>query len=148
MKLTLALCSGSNVDGMTREQLLSHSSIFVNIFVKFCICWRFFLIEEYCRFLSNFSSSTADVELPGEYLTPRHSHYSVKIARFMPRVEIVHKHNTAARRLYIRGGNGKVGLHLSKTVVLSVTQFLLLHVEIHRLRCIIFSWVLWNISTL
>ena len=26
----------------------------------------------------------------------------------MPRVEIVHKHNTAARRLYIRGHNGKV----------------------------------------
>ncbi|XP_038044323.1 transformation/transcription domain-associated protein-like isoform X2 [Patiria miniata] len=69
---------------------------------------KFFLIEEYCRFLSNFSSSTADVELPGEYLTPRHSHYSVKIARFMPRVEIVHKHNTAARRLYIRGSNGKI----------------------------------------
>ena len=69
---------------------------------------RLFLIEEYCRFLSNFSSSTADVELPGEFLTPRHSHYSVKIARFMPRVEIVHKHNTAARRLYIRGSNGKV----------------------------------------
>lgn len=28
--------------------------------------------------------------------------------RFMPRVEIVQKHNTAARRLYIRGHNGKV----------------------------------------
>ena len=26
----------------------------------------------------------------------------------MPRVEIVHKHNTAARRLYIRGHNGKI----------------------------------------
>ena len=26
----------------------------------------------------------------------------------MPRVEIVQKHNTAARRLYIRGHNGKV----------------------------------------
>jgi hypothetical protein len=26
----------------------------------------------------------------------------------MPRVEIVQKHNTAARRLYIRGTNGKV----------------------------------------
>ena len=28
--------------------------------------------------------------------------------RFMPRVEIVQKHNTAARRLYIRGHNGKI----------------------------------------
>ena len=38
----------------------------------------------------------------------QHGHYYVRIARFMPRVEIVHKHNTAARRLYIRGHNGKV----------------------------------------
>lgn len=38
----------------------------------------------------------------------QHSHYYVRIARFMPRVEIVQKHNTAARRLYIRGHNGKV----------------------------------------
>jgi hypothetical protein len=32
----------------------------------------------------------------------------------MPRVEIVQKHNTAARRLYIRGHNGKV---LKKTIL-------------------------------
>ena len=38
----------------------------------------------------------------------QHTHYYVRIARFMPRVEIVQKHNTAARRLYIRGHNGKV----------------------------------------
>lgn len=67
-----------------------------------------FLIEEKCRFLSNFSQKTAEVELPGELLLPRHSHYHIRIARFMPRVEIVQKHNTAARRLYIRGTNGKV----------------------------------------
>ncbi|XP_048245320.1 transformation/transcription domain-associated protein-like isoform X4 [Haliotis rufescens] len=67
-----------------------------------------FLIEEKCRFLSNFSVNTAEVELPGEFLLPKHSHYYVRIARFMPRVEIVQKHNTAARRLYIRGHNGKV----------------------------------------
>ena len=30
------------------------------------------------------------------------------LCRFMPRVEIVQKHNTAARRLYIRGHNGKI----------------------------------------
>jgi len=45
--------------------------------------------------------------LSGLYL--QHSHYYVRIARFMPRVEIIQKHNTAARRLYIRGHNGKVG---------------------------------------
>lgn len=70
--------------------------------------FRSFLIEEKCRLLSNFSQKTADVELPGELLLPRHSHYHIRIARFMPRVEIVQKHNTAARRLYIRGTNGKI----------------------------------------
>uniref|UniRef100_A0A3P9PM59 Uncharacterized protein n=1 Tax=Poecilia reticulata TaxID=8081 RepID=A0A3P9PM59_POERE len=39
---------------------------------------------------------------------PKPTHYYIKIARFMPRVEIVQKHNTAARRLYIRGHNGKI----------------------------------------
>ncbi|XP_011636974.1 transformation/transcription domain-associated protein [Pogonomyrmex barbatus] len=67
-----------------------------------------FLIEEKCRFLSNFNLRTAEVELPGEYLIPRHSHYSVKIARFMPRVEVVQRHNTTARRLRIRGHNGRI----------------------------------------
>ncbi|KAK7109588.1 transformation/transcription domain-associated protein-like isoform X2 [Littorina saxatilis] len=67
-----------------------------------------FLIEEKCRFLSNFSLSTAEVELPGEFLLPKHSHYYTRIARFMPRVEIVQKHGTAARRLNIRGHNGKI----------------------------------------
>lgn len=70
--------------------------------------YRSFLIEEKCRFLSNFNQKTAEVDLPGELLLPRHSHYHVKIARFMPRVEIVQKHNSSARRLFIRGTNGKV----------------------------------------
>ncbi|XP_072524225.1 transformation/transcription domain-associated protein isoform X6 [Salminus brasiliensis] len=69
---------------------------------------KFFLIEEKCRFLSNFSAQTAEVEIPGEFLMPKPTHYYIKIARFMPRVEIVQKHNTAARRLYIRGHNGKI----------------------------------------
>jgi hypothetical protein len=34
------------------------------------IC-RSFLIEEKCRFLSNFSLQTAEVELPGEFLLPK-----------------------------------------------------------------------------
>ena len=61
-----------------------------------------FLIEEKCKFLSNFSRKTAEVELPGELLLPKHTNYQVYIQRFMPRVEIVQKHNAAARRLYIR----------------------------------------------
>lgn len=65
------------------------------------------LIEEKCRFMSNFCHVTAEVALPGEFLLPRGNHF-VKISRFMPRVDVVHKHNTAARRLYILGQNGKV----------------------------------------
>ncbi|XP_050299225.1 transcription-associated protein 1 isoform X2 [Anthonomus grandis grandis] len=67
-----------------------------------------FLIEEKCRFLSNFTLKTAEVELPGEFLLPKHNHYFVRISRFMPRVDVVQKHNAAARRLYIRGHNGKI----------------------------------------
>ena len=74
-------------------------------------CFRSFLIEEKCRFLSNFSQKTAEVDLPGELLLPHHSYYHIRIARFMPRVEIVQKHNTAARRLFIRGTNGKVSIY-------------------------------------
>ncbi|XP_025424212.1 transformation/transcription domain-associated protein [Sipha flava] len=71
-----------------------------------------FLIEEKCRFLSNFSLQTAEIEIPGEFLLPKHSHYYVKIARFMPRVQIVEKHNTSARRLVMRGHNGKLYSYL------------------------------------
>lgn len=66
------------------------------------------MIEEKYRFLSNFSQKTAEIDLPGELLIPNHSHYHIKIARFMPRVEIVQKHNTSARRIFIQGTNGKV----------------------------------------
>ena len=78
---------------------------------------KFFLIEEKCRFLSNFSSSTAEVDIPGEYLLPKHTNYYVKIARFMPRVQVVQKHNTAARRLFIRGHNGKIYPYLVSEVL-------------------------------
>ena len=47
-----------------------------------------FLIEEKCRFLSNFTQSTAEVEIPGESLLPKHNNYYIRIARFMPRVEV------------------------------------------------------------
>lgn len=56
---------------------------------------RSYLIEEKCRLLSNFSQNTAEVELPGELLLPRHSHYHIRIVRFIPRVAVVQKHNTA-----------------------------------------------------
>lgn len=34
-------------------------------------CYSSFLLEERCRFLSAFSITTADVELPGEFLMPK-----------------------------------------------------------------------------
>lgn len=37
--------------------------------------------------------------------------YYVRIARFMPRVEIVQKNNTNVRRLCIQGDNGKVNYY-------------------------------------
>ena len=69
---------------------------------------RSFLLEDRCRFLSNFSLATADMDLPGEYLMPKAMPYYVRIARFMPRVEIVQRHHSTVRRLYIQGDNGKV----------------------------------------
>ena len=46
------------------------------------------------------------------FLSLQHSPYYIRIARFMPRVELVQKHNFSARRLYIRGNNGKVCLDM------------------------------------
>lgn len=99
----------SKPDSMKLHNLISKLKKWIKILeLKTKQLPKSFLIEEKCRFLSNFSQKTAEVELPGELLLPRHSHYHIRIARFMPRVEIVQKHNTAARRLYIRGTNGKV----------------------------------------
>jgi len=38
--------------------------------------------------------------------------YFVRIARFMPRVENVQRHNSTVRRLYIQGHNGKVQTYM------------------------------------
>lgn len=44
--------------------------------------------------------------------------YYVRIARFMPRAEIVQKLNSTVRRLYIQGHNGKVCKTMMVWVVL------------------------------
>ncbi|ESN91105.1 hypothetical protein HELRODRAFT_194551 [Helobdella robusta] len=67
-----------------------------------------FLIEEKCRVLSYFNMSMLEIELPGEFLVPQQNGYYMKIERFLPQVDIVHKLNSATRRLYIRGQNGKI----------------------------------------
>lgn len=38
----------------------------------------------------------------------QHNAFYVRIAKFMPRVELVQRHNFSARRLTIRGHNGKL----------------------------------------
>ncbi|KAL5252847.1 hypothetical protein ACHWQZ_G015572 [Mnemiopsis leidyi] len=63
-------------------------------------------MEERCSYLSKFCSSSAEVYLIGEFLNPK-AHY-VKIARFLPKIETIRKHSLTARRLFIRGSNGKV----------------------------------------
>ncbi|KAB7505950.1 Transformation/transcription domain-associated protein [Armadillidium nasatum] len=69
---------------------------------------KWFILEDKCKFMSNFNLQTAEVELPGEFLIPKQSHYYIRIARFLPRVDIIQKHGTAPRRLYIRGHNGRI----------------------------------------
>lgn len=67
-----------------------------------------YLMEDKCRFLCNFSQHTAEVEIPGDALMPKSTQYYVRIARFLPEVKVVEKHNVAARRILIRGHNGKI----------------------------------------
>ena len=97
--------------------------IMVLFFFFFCLR-RSFLLEDRCRFLSNFSLATADMDIPGEYLMPKTMPYYVRIARFMPRVEIVQRHHSTVRRLYIQGDNGKASI-LLQTVENVLWSFLM-----------------------
>lgn len=40
-------------------------------FINNFFLYRSLLIEEKCRFLSNFSLQTAEIEIPGEFLLPK-----------------------------------------------------------------------------
>lgn len=66
------------------------------------------LLDERFKFVTQFCSSTADIELPGEHLIPRSTNYYVKISRFLPWYESVEKYQSYSRRISIRGHNGKV----------------------------------------
>ncbi len=66
------------------------------------------LLDERFKFVTQFCSSTAEIEVPGEYLIPRSTNYYVKISRFLPRYESVEKYNSYSRRISIRGHNGKI----------------------------------------
>lgn len=65
------------------------------------------LLDERFKFVTQFCSSTAAIELPGEYLIPRSTNYYVRISRFLPLVESVERYNSYCRRITIRGHNGK-----------------------------------------
>ncbi|CAL8129543.1 unnamed protein product [Orchesella dallaii] len=69
---------------------------------------RTLLYEDRSKFLLSFNMQIAEIELPGEFLIPKHAHYYVKIARFQPKIDVIVKHQFTARRMYIRGHNGKV----------------------------------------
>ena len=60
---TLAAC-------MHRVNLL-FCVIYLTITTLLALFFSSFLLEERCRFLSNFTTSTAEVELPGEFLMPK-----------------------------------------------------------------------------
>lgn len=66
------------------------------------------LLDERFKLVSQFCSTTAEIELPGEYLVPRSTNYYVKISRFLPVYESVEKHQIFCRRISIRGHNGKI----------------------------------------
>ena len=55
---------------------------------------------------------------------PKTMPYYVRIARFMPRVEIVQRHHSTVRRLYIQGDNGKASI-LLQTVENVLWSFLM-----------------------
>lgn len=44
---------------------------------------RSLLIEEKCRFLSNFSLQTAEIEIPGEFLLPKVRFYVLKFTFYL-----------------------------------------------------------------
>ncbi|CAL8112353.1 unnamed protein product [Orchesella dallaii] len=67
-----------------------------------------FICQDRCKFLSNFSMDIADMKLPGEFLIPKPNQCFVSIARFEPKVDVIFKRGLHARRLFIRGHNGKV----------------------------------------
>lgn len=65
-----SLCSQPN--SMKLHTLISKLKKWIKILeAKAKLLPSSFLLEETCRFISNFSQSTAEVELPGEFLMPR-----------------------------------------------------------------------------
>jgi len=67
---TVTLCS---VPGSTKlHNLISRLKKWIKILeARIKLLPKSFLIEEKCRFLSNFSQNTAEVEIPGEFLLPK-----------------------------------------------------------------------------
>jgi transformation/transcription domain-associated protein len=66
------------------------------------------LLDDRFKFVTQFCSTTAEIEIPGEFLIPRATNYCVRISRFLPRYESIEKFNSYMRRISIRGHNGKI----------------------------------------
>ncbi|ODM88580.1 Transformation/transcription domain-associated protein, partial [Orchesella cincta] len=66
------------------------------------------LCDERSKLLLSFSMDVADVKLPGEFLIPKTPHYSMRIARFEAKLDVVVKPGSSGKRLTIRAHNGKV----------------------------------------
>ena len=74
------------------------------------------------------------------YLIIQPMPYYVRIARFMPRVEIVQKNNTNIRRLCIQGDNGKVSMPACELACCSGP----VHLTVHVPRSIpTLCWMMW-----
>jgi transformation/transcription domain-associated protein len=66
------------------------------------------LLDDRFKFVTQFCSTTAEIEIPGEFLIPRSTNYCVRISRFLPRYESIEKLGSYMRRISIRGHNGKI----------------------------------------
>lgn len=72
---------------------------------------KYHRLEDLSRYLSSFATAHAEIDLPGEHLESRPglaSTLATRIERFLPQVQVVHKHSAAYRRIAIRGRNGQV----------------------------------------
>ena len=69
----MTICYICSVPGATKlHNLINKLKKWIKILeAKIRLLPKSFLIEERCRFLSNFSQSTAEVEIPGEFLLPK-----------------------------------------------------------------------------
>ena len=70
-------CSRYQLQFTTPPRFPVQSGLCKLLLLLFFSFFSSFLLEERCRFLSNFTTSTAEVELPGEFLMPKANTVSI-----------------------------------------------------------------------